>query len=210
MKAMPGGITGLALAVLLALAGPARATDGAELFRIDQRFGAIDFSVGNLGLFESRGEFRRFAGELTIDEAHPERTSIAVTIDCRSVEMPWAQAAAMLRGTAYLDVAQYPISRFSSTRVVSTAPDRFTIAGVLQLRGVSRPVVLQAALVGPHPAPEQGAETIVYLASSPDVANVTGSYFYRCRPATPTREAQNDADARRLWDVSAQLAGIAA
>jgi NAD(P)-dependent dehydrogenase (short-subunit alcohol dehydrogenase family) len=58
--------------------------------------------------------------------------------------------------------------------------------------------------------PEQGAETIVYLASSPDVANVTGSYFYKCRPATPTREAQNDADAKRLWDVSAQLAGLAA
>jgi NAD(P)-dependent dehydrogenase (short-subunit alcohol dehydrogenase family) len=58
--------------------------------------------------------------------------------------------------------------------------------------------------------PEQGAGTIVYLASSPDVANVTGRYFYKCRPTTPTREAQNDADARRLWDVSAQLAGIAA
>ena len=56
--------------------------------------------------------------------------------------------------------------------------------------------------------PEKGAETIVYLAASPDVANATGGYYYKCRPAVPTREAQNDADARRLWDISARLADI--
>jgi len=58
--------------------------------------------------------------------------------------------------------------------------------------------------------PEQGAETIVYLASSPDVADVTERYFVKCHPATPTREAQNDDDARRLWDVSARLAATPA
>jgi NAD(P)-dependent dehydrogenase (short-subunit alcohol dehydrogenase family) len=58
--------------------------------------------------------------------------------------------------------------------------------------------------------PEQGAETIVYLASSPDVADVTGGYFHKCRPDTPTKQAQNDEDAKRLWEVSARLAGLAA
>ncbi len=58
--------------------------------------------------------------------------------------------------------------------------------------------------------PEQGAETIVHLASSPDVASITGAYFYKCRPATPTREAQNDIDARRLWEISAEIAGLPA
>ena len=59
-------------------------------------------------------------------------------------------------------------------------------------------------------SPEQGARTIVYLASSPEVANVTGKYFYKCKPDTPTREARNDADAARLWSISAELAGIPA
>lgn len=57
-------------------------------------------------------------------------------------------------------------------------------------------------------SPEKGAETLVYLASSPEVANVSGSYFYKCRPATPTKEAQDDAAARRLWSETARLAGI--
>ena len=55
---------------------------------------------------------------------------------------------------------------------------------------------------------EKGAETIVYLASSPEVANVTGQYFYKCRPETPTKEAQDDAAARRLWSETAKLAGL--
>jgi NAD(P)-dependent dehydrogenase (short-subunit alcohol dehydrogenase family) len=59
-------------------------------------------------------------------------------------------------------------------------------------------------------SPEKGAETIVYLASSPDVAGVSGEYFYQCRPATPTREARDDAAAERLWMESARLAGIEA
>jgi NAD(P)-dependent dehydrogenase (short-subunit alcohol dehydrogenase family) len=56
-------------------------------------------------------------------------------------------------------------------------------------------------------SPDKGAETIVYLASSPEVANVTGSYFYRCRATTPTREAQDEQSAQRLWLESVKLAG---
>jgi NAD(P)-dependent dehydrogenase (short-subunit alcohol dehydrogenase family) len=59
-------------------------------------------------------------------------------------------------------------------------------------------------------SPEKGAETIVYLASSPDVASVSGEYFYQCRPAMPTAEARDDTAAARLWMESAKLAGIQA
>jgi retinol dehydrogenase-12 len=59
-------------------------------------------------------------------------------------------------------------------------------------------------------SPEKGARTIVYLASSPDVASVSGEYFYKCRPAAPTPEARDDAAAKRLWIESAKLAGIEA
>jgi NAD(P)-dependent dehydrogenase (short-subunit alcohol dehydrogenase family) len=59
-------------------------------------------------------------------------------------------------------------------------------------------------------APEEGARTIVYLASSPDVASVSGEYFYKCRPAMPTAEARDDTAAARLWMESAKLAGIQA
>jgi NAD(P)-dependent dehydrogenase (short-subunit alcohol dehydrogenase family) len=52
----------------------------------------------------------------------------------------------------------------------------------------------------------QGAETIVYLASDPAVAGITGGYFANSRPATPSRAAQDDAVAERLWEISGKLA----
>jgi len=57
-------------------------------------------------------------------------------------------------------------------------------------------------------SPEKGAATIVYLASSDDVAKTTGLYFYKCKAATPTKEAQDDNTAQRLWQESEKLAGL--
>ena len=56
--------------------------------------------------------------------------------------------------------------------------------------------------------PEKGAETIVYLASSNDVAKTTGLYFDKCKAVEPSKLAQNDAAAERLWQETAKLAGI--
>jgi NAD(P)-dependent dehydrogenase (short-subunit alcohol dehydrogenase family) len=57
-------------------------------------------------------------------------------------------------------------------------------------------------------SPEKGAETIVYLAASPDAATHSGEYFYKCRPATPTAAARDDGAASRLWTLSEKIAGI--
>ena len=54
-------------------------------------------------------------------------------------------------------------------------------------------------------SPEKGAETIIYLASSDAVTNVTGEYFYKCRPIAPTKAAQDDEAATRLWQYSESL-----
>jgi NAD(P)-dependent dehydrogenase (short-subunit alcohol dehydrogenase family) len=48
----------------------------------------------------------------------------------------------------------------------------------------------------------KGARTSVYLASSPEVADVSGKYFVKCRQKTPKPWGQDAAAARRLWDVS--------
>jgi NAD(P)-dependent dehydrogenase (short-subunit alcohol dehydrogenase family) len=55
-------------------------------------------------------------------------------------------------------------------------------------------------------SPEKGADTLVYLASAPEVATASGGYFAKCRPATPSKEALDDAAAKRLWSETARLA----
>jgi NAD(P)-dependent dehydrogenase (short-subunit alcohol dehydrogenase family) len=53
--------------------------------------------------------------------------------------------------------------------------------------------------------PAEGAETSIYLASSPDVETVSGKYFDRCRPVASSAASQDEAVARRLWTVSEEL-----
>ena len=58
-------------------------------------------------------------------------------------------------------------------------------------------------------SPAKGARTSIYLASSPEVAGVSGEYFVKCRPKEPRRWAQDPDAARRLWQVSEELVGLA-
>jgi NAD(P)-dependent dehydrogenase (short-subunit alcohol dehydrogenase family) len=54
--------------------------------------------------------------------------------------------------------------------------------------------------------PEDGAKTIIWLASSPEVEGQSGGYYTKCHLAKPTDAAQHDGDAKRLWQMSAAIA----
>ncbi len=58
-------------------------------------------------------------------------------------------------------------------------------------------------------SPEKGAETSVYLASSPDVEGITGKYFYDSHVVSPAPQATDMVVARKLWDVSAEMVHLA-
>ena len=57
-------------------------------------------------------------------------------------------------------------------------------------------------------SPERGADTIVYLASSPDVADQTGGYYVKRQRREPSAVARDDAAARKLWEISEQMTGL--
>ena len=67
------------------------------------------------------------------------------------------------------------------------------------------PKILQLPLQLLLSTPEKGAETSVYLATSPEVEGVTGKYFVKKKAVASSAESQNPAIARRLWEVSEQL-----
>ena len=84
-----------------------------------------------------------------------------------------------------------------------TVNTRFGRDGSSMLRfglGIGRRFLLSAA---------QGADTVVYLASSPDVAGATGGYYVKRRLRAPSGAARDPATARRLWAISAELTGLA-
>jgi NAD(P)-dependent dehydrogenase (short-subunit alcohol dehydrogenase family) len=54
--------------------------------------------------------------------------------------------------------------------------------------------------------PEQGAQTIIYLATSPQVAGTTGLYFHKCKPVDTSPAAQDKDAAMQLWAASESIA----
>ena len=61
--------------------------------------------------------------------------------------------------------------------------------------------VLAGNLIGPRKA----AETILYLATSTDVAGITGKYFFEMQPTVSSPASYDEADAQRLWEISKKL-----
>lgn len=55
---------------------------------------------------------------------------------------------------------------------------------------------------------EAGAETSLYLATSPEVAGITGKYFVKKKAVALTGQAQDMAAARQLWQISEELTGL--
>jgi hypothetical protein len=58
-------------------------------------------------------------------------------------------------------------------------------------------------------SPAKGAETPVFLTASPSVSTLTGQYFANRRVKPPSKAAQDPYTARRLYELSLKLAGLA-
>lgn len=58
------------------------------------------------------------------------------------------------------------------------------------------------------PSPRTAAETSIYLASSPEVSHVTGSYFFRKNPVPSSAASYDEITSRVLWEISANMTGI--
>lgn len=156
----------IATPVLLMLPGMQPASRAAQAaaqaatahYVIDQRYGTIGFSVDQLGMFTAEGQFDTFHGTLSLDLSHPEQSRIDVVVNAASADMPSQQAVEMLRSPPFFDVEHHPEIHFVSSSITQKGPDRFRIAGVLEIRGVTQPQVFDAVLVNRHEDAARHAE----------------------------------------------------
>uniref|UniRef100_A0A1A8I8V9 Wu:fd55e03 n=2 Tax=Nothobranchius TaxID=28779 RepID=A0A1A8I8V9_NOTKU len=58
-------------------------------------------------------------------------------------------------------------------------------------------------------SPREGAQTTIYCAVDESLSNQSGLYYSDCAPKTPAPQARDDAAAKRLWDLSASMVGLA-
>ena len=84
--------------------------------------------------------------------------SVDLVVDATSVDTGWGLRDTWLRGEDMFDVANFPVMRFRSTQLVFNEERLIGIAGLLTLRGVTRPVVLKIERLQCGPVPDSGRE----------------------------------------------------
>jgi polyisoprenoid-binding protein YceI len=115
---------------------------------IDPAHTQIAFSVRHMGLATVRGRFGAFAGTVTTDaDGRPSR--VAVDIETASVDTNAADRDAHLRSADFFDAAAHPTITFRSTEIRPRGGDRFEVVGDLTMRGVTRPISLDAEVGDP-------------------------------------------------------------
>jgi polyisoprenoid-binding protein YceI len=122
-------------------------------WNFDPAHTSAEFSARHMMVTTVRGTFEKVSGTLDFDPAEPEKASVEVTIDAASITTRVADRDTHLRSPDFLDVANYPTLTFKSTKVELTGGDTAKITGDLTIRGVTRPVVINAEYLGQEKNP---------------------------------------------------------
>jgi polyisoprenoid-binding protein YceI len=127
-------------------ADPAAVKSGA--FKVETFHTQVGFSVSHLGITPFTGVFHDAAGTLTLNAADPAASKVRITVPVASVLTTVPVLDGMLKGKDWFDAATFPTATFTSTEVRRTGPNTAAIQGDLTLHGVTKPIQLEAKLVG--------------------------------------------------------------
>ena len=119
----------------------------AGAYTLDRTHASLIFRVNHLGFSNYTARFKRFDAKLQA------ASKVVATVDAESLETDFPDPArldfnAVLKGAAWLDVAQFPRMEFASSHIDVTGVNTLRIHGDLTLHGVTRPIVLEATFNG--------------------------------------------------------------
>lgn len=115
-------------------------------YTLDPTHTQVVFSVERFGISRVVGFFGGITGEVVLDDAQPEKSSVHATIPIASLNTGNAERDGFLRGKFWLKGETFPNMEFRSTSVRLTDQQRAEISGVLSLAGVTAPVKFQVSL----------------------------------------------------------------
>ena len=145
-------LKGLTLATLLA-ASSSYALAASTEYHIDPSHTATLFSWNHFGFSNPSANFNNVQGTITVDDKNPQKSSVNVTIPVKSIDSHVEALDKEFLTEDWFNEAKYPNITFKSTKVQTKDKKHFKITGDLTVKGITKPVVLDAVLNkrGIHP-----------------------------------------------------------
>ncbi|MDP4002229.1 YceI family protein [Methylobacterium sp. NEAU K] len=129
----------------------------AGTYVLDPDHGKVTWSVSHLGYSTYYGQFAGLTGTLELDPKAPEKSRLAVSVALNGVVTGSARLNEHLATPDFFDTAKFPTATFTATAVEATSPTTARITGDLNLRGISRPLAIDATFnqAGIHPVDQR-------------------------------------------------------
>ena len=124
-------------------------------WKIDPTHSSVTFGVRHMMVATVRGSVGGVAGTLTLDPDQPEKGSVEITADARTITTGEPGRDGHLRSADFFDAETYPEIRFRS-RSVRAKGDELEVEGDLTIRGVTKPVTAEAEVEGLWEDPKFG------------------------------------------------------
>jgi polyisoprenoid-binding protein YceI len=153
----------LAAAASAGVASWPAAADTTDL-TIGSARGTIDFAIGDSKIFRATGSFRDWEGKVTVDDDDIPNSSVHVVVHTDSLDMLDEQQTTMLKDADFFDVSRFPAMIYRSTAVTRTGEMTLHVEGVLTLRGITRPMALQASVTNRVPDARPGRRYATFRA----------------------------------------------
>ena len=123
------------------------ATTTARTYKIDKSHSEAIFQVRHL-VTRVRGRFSDFEGTIVLDEANPERSSVAFTIQATSIDTNEPDRDKHLRSDDFFAVEQFKTITFKSRTITKRSGDTYDVVGDLTIRGVTKEITLPVTHLG--------------------------------------------------------------
>jgi polyisoprenoid-binding protein YceI len=122
-------------------------------YKIDPTHTATVFSWNHLGFSTPSANFTDIQGTINVDNEKPANSSVNVTIPVSSINSNVPALDKEFQQEGWFDAAKYPNITFKSTKLETKDKKHFKITGDLTVKGITKPVVLDAVLNkrGIHP-----------------------------------------------------------
>lgn len=122
-------------------------------YKVEKSHATLLFKVNHLGFSNYTARFKKFDAELQFDPNNLAASQLTATVDARSLEtdFPYPEQVDFnkaLQKKDWLDTAQFPEMKYVSKKIELTGKNAMLIQGDLTLRGVTKPVVLNATYNG--------------------------------------------------------------
>lgn len=114
---------------------------------VDATHSEVGFSVKHLMISKVKGSFGSFSGEITTTD-NPLETEVEGQIDVTSINTNDTNRDNHLRSDDFFDTENFPYMHFKSTKVEHVKGDNYLLTGDLTIKGVTKPVTLNAVFNG--------------------------------------------------------------